>query len=134
MRGIKSVLVASAFFVAAAIPVAAPANAQISVGIGLAPACPYGYYNYAPYNCAPYGYYGPEWFNGGVFIGAGPWFHARPGWHGYVNHAYDPHYGYHGAFPHRGEAFHEPADHWNGFHASHQMDEHGHEAEFHGHR
>jgi len=24
--------------------------------------------------CAPYGYYGPSYFSGGVFIGAGPWF------------------------------------------------------------
>src|SRR5271169_4170006 len=59
--------------------VSAPkANAQISVGInlGAAPACPYGYYDYAPYSCSPYGYYGPEWFSGGAFIGAGPWFHG----------------------------------------------------------
>ena len=51
-------------------------DAQISVSIGAAPACPYGYYDYAPYNCAPYGFYGPEWFSGGVFVGAGPWFHG----------------------------------------------------------
>ena len=49
-------------------------EAQVSVDIGVAPACPYGYYDYAPYSCAPYGYYGPEGFTGGVFIGAGPWF------------------------------------------------------------
>ena len=48
------------------------APAQVSVGIGVAPVCPYGYFDYAPYDCAPYGYYGPEWFTGGVFIGAGP--------------------------------------------------------------
>ena len=69
------------------------AEAQVGVGIGLgpevaypapyavdaAPACEYGYYSYYPYACAPYGYYGPDWFFGGVFIGAGPWFH---GWYG----------------------------------------------------
>ena len=70
------------------------AHAQVSVGIGVgpvgvgigapayygpAPVCAYGYYDYYPYACAPYGYYGPEWFSGGLFIGAGPWFH-RPGW------------------------------------------------------
>ena len=49
------------------------------VYVGPPPACPYGYYSYYPYACAPYGYYGPDWFAGGVFIGAGPWFH---GWHG----------------------------------------------------
>src|SRR6266436_1034121 len=35
--------------------------------------------------CAPYGYYGPDYFVSGVFIGAGPWFHSfygRPGFYG----------------------------------------------------
>jgi hypothetical protein len=83
---------------------AAPkAAAQISVSIGVAPVCPYGYYNYAPYSCAPLGYYGPQWFTGGVFIGAGPWFHGSAAFHGYVDHAYDPHFGYRGPFPARGE-------------------------------
>jgi len=78
---------------------AAPAHAQgISVGVGIGPAvvgaapvCAYGYYPYYPYACAPYGYYGPQWFVGGVFIGAGPWYHGywghpaywgRPGYYG----------------------------------------------------
>ncbi len=56
------------------------ARAQVSVGvnIGPAPVCPYGYFDYAPYDCAPYGYYGPRLdpFIGGVFLGAGPWFHG----------------------------------------------------------
>jgi len=51
-------------------------QAQVAVEVGVAPECPYGYYDVAPYNCAPYGYYGPEWFTGGVFIGVGPWFHG----------------------------------------------------------
>ena len=72
-------------FVGALMLTASHANAQrvaIGVGIGgpgyvgVAPVCDYGYYNYYPYACAPYGYYGPEWFNGGFFIGAGPWFHG----------------------------------------------------------
>lgn len=50
--------------------------AQVSINIGPEPVCPYGYYDFASYDCAPYGYYGPEWFSGGVFIGAGPWFHG----------------------------------------------------------
>jgi hypothetical protein len=64
----------------------------VGVGVGVPgpvvvgpPVCAYGYYPYAPYACAPYGYYGPEWFNGGIFIGAGPWFHGfygRPGFWG----------------------------------------------------
>jgi hypothetical protein len=35
-------------------------EAQISVHIGVQPACPDGYYDYARYNCAVYGYYGPD--------------------------------------------------------------------------
>ena len=29
-------------------------QAQVTVNIGAEPACPYGYYDYAPYECAPY--------------------------------------------------------------------------------
>ena len=69
-------------------------QAQVRVGVGVGfgpgyyagpPVCEYGYYGYAPYSCAPYGYYGPSWFSGGLFIGAGPWFHGyygRPGFFG----------------------------------------------------
>src|SRR5580658_529563 len=60
----------------------------VGVGVGVAgpPACAYGYYPDYPYACAPYGYYGPSWFSGGVFIGAGPWYH---GWgHGYYGRPY----------------------------------------------
>jgi len=48
------------------------AAAQVAVSIGEPPVCPYGYYEVPPYNCAPDGYYGPEWFSGGIFIGAWP--------------------------------------------------------------
>ncbi len=69
-------------------------QAQVRVGIGIGgvgvvagpPVCAYGYYPDYPYACAPYGYYGPSWFSGGVFIGAGPWYH---GWgHGYYGRPY----------------------------------------------
>jgi hypothetical protein len=79
------------------------APAQIQVGIGVAPACPYGYYDYAPYDCSPYGYYGPDWFNGGIFIGAGPWFHGGHGFYGHVDNRYDPRNGYRGPQPARGD-------------------------------
>jgi hypothetical protein len=79
------------------------AEAQVSVNIGGAPACPYGYYDVAPYNCAPAGYYGPEWFAGGIFIGAGPWFHGPRDFHGGVNNAFHPDHGYKGPIPNRGE-------------------------------
>jgi hypothetical protein len=78
-------------------------QAQISIHIGAAPACPYGYYDYAPYPCAPYGYYGPEWFHGSAFIGAGPWFHGPANFHGHVDNHFDVHNGYHGPVPQRGE-------------------------------
>lgn len=93
-------------------------QAQVAVGIrvgpgygyvGPAPVCAYGYYGYAPYACAPYGYYGPRWFVGGVFIGAGPWYHGYyGGGYGY----YRPGYGYYGrgyyrpgAYGYRGGGF-----------------------------
>jgi hypothetical protein len=92
------------------------ADAQVSVGIGIgtnvgaAPGCPYGYYDYAPYSCSPYGYYGPEWFTGGVFIGAGPWFHGPDNFQGHVNNRYDVQRGYRGARPNPGDQP-EPSKH-----------------------
>jgi hypothetical protein len=93
-----------AVFAALCFAIAAPrSQAQVAVSIGPAPECPYGYYDYAPYDCAPYGYYGPEWFSGGVFIGVGPWFHGPAEFHGHVNNHFDPQHGYHGPHPARGE-------------------------------
>jgi hypothetical protein len=106
--------------------VAGSAQAQVAVGVrvgpvvagvGASPACAYGYYGYYPYACAPYGYYGPSWFVGGAFIGAGPWYHGyygrgyygrpgfgyRPGW------GYRPGYGYRApvhAYAHGAPVFH----------------------------
>jgi hypothetical protein len=71
--------------------------------VGPAPDCPYGYYDFAPYNCAPYGYYGPEWFSGGVFIGVGPWYHGPGHFRGYVDNRFDVRGGYRGPLPQRGE-------------------------------
>jgi hypothetical protein len=79
------------------------ATAQIAIEIGAAPQCPYGYYETNPYGCAPYGYYGPEWFRGGVFIGAGPWFHGPNNFHGHVNNRFHPEHGYTGPTPQRGQ-------------------------------
>jgi hypothetical protein len=87
------------------------APAQISVNIGVAPVCPYGYFDYVPYNCAPYGYYGPDWFAGGVFIGAGPWFHGPHGFYGHVDNHFDPRHGYAGPMPARGA---QPFNHFTG--------------------
>ncbi|HTS56873.1 MAG TPA: hypothetical protein VMH03_04950 [Terriglobales bacterium] len=76
--------------------VSAHAGVAVGVGVGVAPGyigpapvCAYGYYPYYPYACAPLGYYGPQWFVGGVFIGAGPWYR------GYYGHSFyrGPYYG-----------------------------------------
>src|SRR5271170_6058595 len=81
---------------------AVPSQAQVRVGLGYgagyydAPVCTYGYYGYAPYACAPYGYYGPSWFSGGIFIGAGPWFRGGYG------------YGYRGVYGYRGGYYGRP--------------------------
>src|SRR5437868_11052411 len=82
---------------------ASRANAQkLVVGVGVggyvgpASACAYGYYDYYPYACAPYGYYGPDWFVGGVFIGAGPWYHR---YYGRPDRFYGHRYGYYGRGP-----------------------------------
>jgi hypothetical protein len=78
-------------------------QAQVSITVGAEPSCPYGYYDYSPYNCAPSGYYGPEWFNGGVFIGAGQWYHGHSNFRGNVDNRYDPKQGYKGPMPKNGE-------------------------------
>jgi hypothetical protein len=86
------------------------ARAQVNIDFGAEPGCPYGYYDFAPYPCAPYGYYGPEWFNGGVFIGAGPWFHGADNFRGHVDNRFDVHRGYGGPVPNRGD-HPEPSKH-----------------------
>ena len=50
---------------------ASAAPGQISVNIGVEPVCPYGYFDYAPYDCAPYGYYG-RFFRWRVIHWGGP--------------------------------------------------------------
>jgi hypothetical protein len=124
-------LLIAAAIAALCFAIAAPkVHAQISVGVsvGAAPACPYGYYDYAPYACAPYGYYGPEWFTNGVFIGAGPWFHGPETFRGNVDTHFDAHHGYSGPAPHAGD-HPDPANHVDkmpNFHGSEMHDGHGH--------
>jgi hypothetical protein len=123
MRGFK--LLAIAAVAALCFAVTPTTQAQVSVGINLGPepGCPYGYFDYAPYNCAPYGYYGPEWFDGGVFLGAGPWHHGHEHFYGHVNNHFDPHHGYRGGFPARGEA---RIDHHEAFRGNEMRDGNGH--------
>jgi hypothetical protein len=107
-------------------------HAQIGVEIGPAPVCPYGYYPYPPYDCAPWGFYGPEWFPNGIFIGAGPWFHGDRDWRGHINDDFDRRHGYRGEYPHRGEHDQWEGNHWRGhpeggFRGNKAMDGRGHE-------
>jgi len=83
-------------------------QAAVNVGVGVGvggyvagpPVCAYGYYPDYPYACAPSGYYGPNWFAGGVFIGAGPWYH---GWgHPYYGRPYARGFYGHGPVVRRG--------------------------------
>src|SRR5580700_2111835 len=105
MRFVKSILLLSLLCVIGP-GGSSPAPAQIGIGVGVnvgpEPYCPYGYFDYAPYDCAPYGYYGPDWFLNGVFIGAGPWYHGHAGWYGHVDNRFDPRHGYNGPLPGRG--------------------------------
>lgn len=55
------------------------------------------------HDCAPAGYYSPEWFVGGVSIGAGPWFHDPAEFHGHVKNHFDIHHGYKEPRPQPGE-------------------------------
>ena len=107
------------------------APAQVAVEVGPAPICPYGYFDYAPYDCAPYGYYGPEWFTGGVFIGAGQWFHGPDNFRGHVNNRLHPEHGYTGPKPQRGEKPEpsKPLDKVAHFKGNEVRDGHGHVAD-----
>lgn len=80
-------LMAGSFALAGVMATSASAQVRVGVGVGVGPAivddgpapiCAYGYYDYYPYACAPYGYWGPDYFVNGVFIGVGPW--ARGYW------------------------------------------------------
>src|SRR5580698_336872 len=102
MRGFEFVVLAAVAGTCFAVGVPT-VEAQISVSIGAVPRCPYGYYDVAPYSCSPAGYYGPEWFTRGVFVGAGPWFHGPENFRGHVDNHYDVQKGYRGPVPERGE-------------------------------
>jgi len=66
----------------------APNNVATRNGVGDQPTCQYGYYGYAPYACAPRGFYGPDYFYNGIFVGVGPW--ADWGYtHGWGDHRFN---------------------------------------------
>ena len=108
MRKIPSFLLAAVATVSLAGIAPATTQAQVSISIGAPPSCPYGYYDYAPYTCSPSGYYGPQYFSSGVFVGVGPWFHGASDFHGTVNNRLDPQHGYKGPAPKVGESATHP--------------------------
>ncbi|HEY2381740.1 MAG TPA: hypothetical protein VGK48_11235 [Terriglobia bacterium] len=127
MRG--SLFLTAAVAVLLGVALAAPnAQAQVSVGVGIgaAPVCPYGYYDVAPYNCAPYGYYGPEWFDNGAFLGVGPWFHGSEHFRGHVNNHFHPEHGYKGPYPNHGERASKSVTRIEHFKGNEMRDGHGH--------
>lgn len=127
MRSFAFLLVSSAVAIGLLATAPQSASAQVAVDIGPAPVCPYGYYDVPPYACDPAGYYGPEWFVNGVFIGAGPWFHGPHDFHGYVDNHFHPDHGYHGPMPARGERA-EPSKmaRAGSFHGNEMRDGRGH--------
>ena len=127
MNGFKRLALSAAVAGVSFAAIAPGAEAQINISIGEAPACPYGYYDAAPYSCAPYGYYGPEWFNGGVFIGAGQWYHGPANFHGKVDNRFDAQRGYKGPMPNRGDRAEasKPLDKVANFRGNEDRDGHG---------
>jgi len=125
MRSLVVSLVVAAF--SFSLSACGPKYVQVGASVGPSPACPYGYFDAPPYNCAPFGYYGPEWFVGGTFVGAGPWFHGDRRFRGAVDNRFHPEHGYRGPLPARGtraEAGRRP-DGAN-FHGNEMRDGRGH--------
>ncbi|HXZ31952.1 MAG TPA: hypothetical protein VEH30_06700 [Terriglobales bacterium] len=90
-------------------------TAGVAVGppyLGPTPVCASGYYGHYPYACAPRGYYAPNWFVGGVFIGAGPWYRSYYGPGVYRPRFYGPRW-YGGGW----SGPHVYARGWYGYHA-----------------
>jgi hypothetical protein len=126
MRGFAFLVLAAAAGIGLTASTARAEAPQVGVEVGVAPECPYGYYDVAPYNCAPYGYYGPEWFTGGVFIGAGPWFHGDKDFRGHVDNHFHPEHGYKGKLPERGEKRDESKHIESNFKGNEMRDGRGH--------
>ena len=69
-----------------------------------------------------------QWFSGGFFIGAGPWYHGHEHFWGHVDNHYDRHDGWHGEYPPRGEHLdaHHSSTHVEHFNGNEMRDGHGH--------
>jgi hypothetical protein len=121
MKGFKTLLGSAALLGSLVLALAPAAHAGVAVGIdigGSPPVCPYGYYEAPPYACASSGYYGPEYFYNGIFLGVGPW----AGWgygHGWGHHRFRDAGGgmYHG---HGGD----DANHSHWVHGEHRKGDH----------
>src|SRR5690242_7066078 len=106
---------------------AAYLQAQVSIGVQIGPSygiynappvCEYGFYPYYPYACTPYGYWGPDYFVDGVFIGVGPWSNFYYRYPAYYRPFYFNSFWFHDGFRHFGN------DHF--FHDGHGFRGDGH--------
>ena len=129
--GLSAALLGILFLTAGSAPAAQVAVGvrvgHVGVAVGPEPICAYGYYPYAPYACAPVGYWGPNYFVGGIFVGAGPWFYGwgHPyGWYVRPGYAYRPGWVYRPGPVYRGAPVH-------GFVGGHEA-WHGNAGGFHG--
>jgi len=125
MRTIQQRLVLSAIVAIFVLGSASQATAKQHPIPKHAPNCPYGYFDYAPYECAPYGYYGPEWFEHGIFLGAGPWFHGETQFRGRVDQRMRREHGYRGKYPKPGDAADRSSDTMPRFWGNEIRDGHG---------
>ena len=110
-------------------------QAQVSFGIqiGPEPACPMGTSTTRHISALLMATMVRNGLGEEFFLGAGPWFHGPDHFHGHVDEHFDPHHGYRGAFPHRGERgdwdrHHGTVEHFNG-HAV--REEHAHHDDHH---
>lgn len=81
MRGLSFALVTSAAAIGLTfVAPKTPAQVEFGVNIGPAPDCPYmATTKIRPMTARLMDIYGPECFDNGVFIGAGPWFRGPRG-------------------------------------------------------
>ena len=98
------------------------APAQVSVNIGVAPVCPYGYFDFAPYDCAPMATMGRIGLSGVCLSGPGHGFTALAVFMAMSTTATILVTATTGPFPARGEQA------FSHFHANEAQDGHGHVA------
>jgi hypothetical protein len=100
-NSVFSVLTGAIVFTTILVFTPATAKADVDIVLAAPAVCQWGYYDYPPYTCAQYGFWGPEFFYNGIFIGVGPWW----GWgygHGWGGHRFHGYYNPGHAYGHPG--------------------------------